>query len=364
MIDVKKVKEQLTLEDYESIINALEIPITAQSYKIWSLKSGCHSIDCNDCDSNLKFNIEKKTFTCYSHECLIGQDIFDLVLIRQQLFNPKFTFIDAVNFVIDNSNISISNVTKNSSKKSNNFNIKQLINKYTKHETESTEVKIYNEKVLNFLSDTYKEEWINENITIDTMKKYEIKYYERGQQVCIPIRNENGDLIGIHCRNFLPEELEYGRKYIPLKLLDGTEYNFPTSNVLYGLYQNKDIIKRFKKVILFEAPKSVLKLNDISGGQNIGVALFGMSFSKAKAQLLIDLGVEECIVAIDKEYDIMDSEEFNEYKNKVLKIAKFLKGFMRVSVMYDKENLLDKKDSPIDKGEDIFYKLYDEREAM
>ena len=92
------------MEDYEIVINELGIPIS-QRGNVWMLKSMCHSISENDCDSNLAFYTDTKTFTCFSHNCLNGGDIFELVKVRKQLFNVDYTFIDSLNFVLDTLNI-------------------------------------------------------------------------------------------------------------------------------------------------------------------------------------------------------------------------------------------------------------------
>lgn len=110
------------------------------------------------------------------------------------------------------------------------------------------------------------------------------------------IYDDQMKLIGIHARNMIPERADE-RKYIPLRLLSGVEYRFPSSVVLYGLGQNMENIVRKKSAIIVESPKSVMQLETILD-QNIGVGLFGLNMSKYKAQLLINLGVENVIIAI------------------------------------------------------------------
>ena len=46
--------------------------------------------------------------------------------------------------------------------------------------------------------------------------------------------------------------------------------------------------------------------------------------SKYQAELLLNLGIEEVIIAIDKEYMQVDTPEFDEYMKKVKKIGKLL----------------------------------------
>ena len=78
-VDVKKIKDNLTLDDYDAIITELGIPITQRNDDVWRLKSMCHAKDEKDCDSNLVFYTNERTFTCFSHQCIIGGDIFELI---------------------------------------------------------------------------------------------------------------------------------------------------------------------------------------------------------------------------------------------------------------------------------------------
>lgn len=358
MIDIKSLKEQLTLEDYEQIIDALEIPITSRSSKVWSLKGGCHSLDMSDSDSNLKFFTDSRLFTCFSHDCISGGDIIELVLVRKRLIGEDIKFLDAINFIIDNSNISIEQVTRKTQKIKSDFNIMQFIKRYKKDAIDPTELEIYAENGLNVFEDIYPIEWLNENISCDIMDRFEIGYYPYQDQIIIPVRDDLGNLVGIRSRNMRPDMA----KYIPTKILNGKEYAFPSSAVLYGLYQNAESIAKSHEVILYEGEKSVLKSNSV--GINNSVAMFGLNLSKYQAQMLLSLGIERVIIAIDKDYTNLESSEFDEFVSRVKKIAKRFMGRCRVYVICDDKNLLGLKDSPIDKGKEIFDILYKEKEEV
>lgn len=47
-----------------------------------------------------------------------------------------------------------------------------------------------------------------------------------------------------------------------------------------------------------------------------------------------------------------------------MKIAEQFKGFCKVNVIYDRSNLLEYKDSPSDKGENIWNILYKNKENI
>lgn len=109
---------------------------------------------------------------------------------------------------------------------------------------------MYDDKILNFFDDIYHQTWIDDNITIATMQKYEIKWYNLQQEIIIPVRNVCGDLVGIRSRTL---KSDASCKYRPTQMLDGTMYKFPSKALLYGEYQNQYNIQRHKKVVLAEA---------------------------------------------------------------------------------------------------------------
>ena len=135
---------------------------------------------------------------------------------------------------------------------------------------------------------------------------------------------------------------------------------------LFGLNYNKINIEKSKSVILVESPKSVMQADSFNM-PNICCGIFGMNFSIQKLKLLLTLGVENFIIALDRQYDVMRGKEWEKYKSKVNKIVDIIRPYAKeISIIYDTDmnRVLDYKDSPTDKGEDIFMKLYDEKEIL
>lgn len=97
---------------------------------------------------------------------------------------------------------------------------------------------------------------------------------------------------------------------------------------------------------------------------NNSVASFGTSFSIHQFKILESLGVQEIIFAYDRQYKKADGSD-SEYKRLAQKLSRIHKRFasekVTISFMMDNENLLDYKDSPIDKGLDVFKKLFEQR---
>ena len=65
----------------------------------------------------------------------------------------------------------------------------------------------------------------------------------------------------------------------------------------------------------------------------------------------------EIVICFDKE----EKPGSDIYFNKLYDIGKKYQTYADFSFIYDMENLLDMKDSPTDKGEDIFWDLYRKR---
>lgn len=225
----------------------------------------------------------------------------------------------------------------------------------------SREFELIDENILNYFYKYYHPAFYNDGISFKTMHKFGIRYDILNQRIIIPHRDEEGRLIAIRCRNLDQVLIDEGRKYTPIyfnrKLLSAK-----TSLYLYGLYYNQENIRRSKKVILLEAEKSVMQLDTILNDNNIGVALSSSSLSLVQVELLKSLGVTEVIIAMDKDFKEYGSVEEKKYAMKIRKaIVDKLKPYFVVTIMWDTTGLLGYKDSPTDKGSEVFYKLFNNR---
>lgn len=103
--------------------------------------------------------------------------------------------------------------------------------------------------------------------------------------------------------------------------------------------------------------KSVLKCEDFSF-PNCSVAVCGSNFNKYALNILLDTcSPSEIIICFDKE-EIKGS---TKYFDKLYSLGEKYKNYCNFSFIYDRHNLLELKDSPVDKGEEIFKKLVKER---
>jgi hypothetical protein len=78
-------------------------------------------------------------------------------------------------------------------------------------------------------------------------------------------------------------------------------------------------------------------------------------------ELLIDTGAKEVIVAFDKQFQEKGDAEFKHLVKNLKSIHQKYNNYVIVSFIFDKENLLGYKDSPIDCGAETFMKLFKNR---
>ena len=74
--------------------------------------------------------------------------------------------------------------------------------------------------------------------------------------------------------------------------------------------------------------------------------------------LLIKSGAERIIIAYDKEGET--NKEREKYFNKLKSFCERYKNICNMGFIYDTKNLLELKQSPFDRGKDIFKQLYKE----
>lgn len=220
--------------------------------------------------------------------------------------------------------------------------------------------KVYKSDILDRYYSYAFEPWIDEGISIETQHKFDIKFSVVDKKIIIPQKNKVGHIVGVRSRALDPEVIKKFGKYHP-ETVGGIVKPVNTSTILYGLYENKKYIKKTKQAIVFEAEKSVMQLDTFYHGKSNAVALYGSNMSVQQGKLLQALGVNELVVALDKEYKTKRQYEIYT-KRLIQKFTKMLPWF-NISLVLDDVNkpLLDYKDSPSDKGKDIFVKLMKER---
>ena len=186
--------------------------------------------------------------------------------------------------------------------------------------------------------------------------------FDLGQnKIIIPHFDIDGRLIGIRSRALDKKEAEMYGKYRPLQIGEIT-YAHPLQFNLYGIHEHQNGIKMRRQAIIAEAEKSVLLDDGYYGNLSNCVACCGSTFNKYHISLLTNvLGANEIIIALDKEYTDWRTEKARKYKERIISMCRKYSNQAVFSYIWDYDNVLEEKDSPFDKGKEVFEHLYKTR---
>ena len=107
--------------------------------------------------------------------------------------------------------------------------------------------------------------------------------------------------------------------------------------------------------------KSCLKYDGFYRDNNC-VAVCGSNLHKTQLDRLLKYTkAAEIVIAFDKEYEVPASPQGEEYFNKLYSLCNKYKQYYNFSFIYDKEGLLSLKDSPVDRGKEVFEELLKKR---
>jgi hypothetical protein len=121
-------------------------------------------------------------------------------------------------------------------------------------------------------------------------------------------------------------------------------------------------MKILKKAIIFESEKSTLQYKSYFGLENdISVACCGSSVSAYHIQMLLDIGVEEIIIALDRQFQEIGDDEFKRLKANLIRLHNKYKNYVNISFIFDKKMITGYKSSPTDEGPEKFLQLFKER---
>jgi len=226
---------------------------------------------------------------------------------------------------------------------------------------QEVELKEYNGSFLKNLPHPIITPWEKEGISREVMNNAGICFDPQNCGIVIPHYDINNRLVGIRERTIIKEDAELYGKYRPA-YIKGQLFNHPLSFNLYNLNHSKKNILNIKKAFVFESEKSCLKYRSYFGEENdISCAVCGSSFINYQVWLLIQQGAEEIIFAFDHDFTDISSVEAQRIIKNLKNIHKKYGNYVTISFLWDKENLLGYKDSPIDKSKEVFLKLYKNR---
>lgn len=253
------------------------------------------------------------------------EDIY--ALIRYQL---ECGFIEAINIVADICNIET------------NYKIRKIDMikrkpKKVKKEYSRPKSKILNEKFNNLFVKGECKIFTKDGISEETQKYFGVKFDALENRVVFPIRDYDGNLLTYKGRTLEEKYIEKGiPKYLYYHSFNGRYY-------LFGYYENYWDIMDSDYLIVGESEKMPMQL--YTNGIKYCVATSKKRISEEQAIELNKLN-KKIVLAYDN--DVTEEEIINECRK--------LKG--EVYYIKDRWGLLDKKDSPIDKGVKVWEFLY------
>ena len=343
-MDIKDLINSLSEQDIIDVMQKIGAELIKQDEKQIIFTTICHNSDSH----KLYYYKSSKQFYCYSRCNFIG----DIISLIKKVFNI-------------NTSEAIHKLKELTSPYKSIIGFHKKMPEYKPVDFENIEVETLPTPKKPFLYLTFDKvhikSWENEGISFETIKKFGIHYYRQNNQIVIPhfAWDSKKRVVGIRVRNLNEYDIENFGKYTPLFYF-GCNYAHKLGLNLYGYNINRDSILKLKKVIIFEGEKSVLQM-DTMFKNNPSVAVCGSNLTKQQKKILYDSNVEEMIIAFDKQFKIDGDEESQIWKNKIKKICEDIQNKIKISIIWDVDDLLDYKDSPTDKGKKIFNKLLKDR---
>lgn len=345
--------------DYEEIISNLDVDsVISMMEKLGADRHSdrgayvvfptiCHNIDASEASMKLYFYKDTKLFVCYT-ECG-NMSIFKFLKHYYETRQIEYDWYqDIYEVVRDCSNF----------KGVDGFVVEKYKSLRDRYEVKRKEKELpqYMPHVLDCFVQTHPQEWLDDGISKKTMDRFNISYSISQNKIIIPHYDILGRLVGIRGRALNDWEVENIGKYAPIQV-EGVWYKHPLSMNLYGLDRTFMDIRRNGVCYLFESEKSVLQMDGFSI-PNCSAAVCGSNFNKYQLNILMKFcAPSEIVICFDKEE--LPGEE--KYFNKLWNICQKYKQYCNFSFIYDREGLLNLKDSPTDKGEEVFLQLLKKR---
>ena len=344
MIDYQEIIESLDDSKVLELMMRLGVTNYKETENYFIFPTICHNEDIETASLKLYYYKNTKLFYCYT-ECG-AMSIFKLLRKYYEVRGIEYDWhTDILEAILNCSNFIV---------KHEETYFKLDKDKYIKQ----NEIILpeYKKEVLDTFIHYYPIEWLNDGITKAAMDKFNILFSPIQNKIIIPHYDINGRLVGIRGRALNEEEAQLYGKYMPVKI-ENQFYTHKLSLNLYGLNFNKDNIRKNKIAYIFESEKSVMQVENFKM-DNCAVAVCGSNLTKFQIKLLLKYcKVKEIVLCFDNE----EKENEDKYFKKLQKIGQKYKNYCNVSFIYDFRNILNLKDSPSDKGEEVFKSLLDRR---
>lgn len=341
--------------DYDEIISNLDIDaVVSMMEKLgadrWVDKGThiifptiCHNEDASEASMKLYFYKDTKLFVCYTHDGNMSifkflKNYYEARGIDYDWYNDIYLAVrDCGNFRRNDGFV----VEKYKSVRDRYNRRKEMI------------LPEYPSNVLDCFVKFHPYEWINDGISEEAMDRFNISYSIAHNKIIIPHYDAEGRLIGIRGRALNEWEIENVGKYTPLKM-EEVWYKHPLSMNLYGLNLNRENISKTGICFVAEGEKSVLQAESFSC-PNCTVATCGSAgINKYQLNMLLKIpNLQEIVLCYDRE----EKPGEEKYFNKLYENCKKYSHYVNMSFIYPRNDEIELKQSPFDKGEQTFFEL-------
>ena len=193
------------------------------------------------------------------------------------------------------------------------------------------------------------QEWIEEGISPEAMKKYQVRIDYDSNRIVYPVWDNQDRLIGFKGRTRFKD-------YKALKIQKYMNYTkLGTVDYFGGMKENRRNIEARGEAIIFEGVKSGYKA--YSWGVDNWLSSETSALNKQQVIVLLQAGIKNVVIAWDNDVSW----------DKIVEKTKTLRNFANVYAIRDTNGLLGKKEdkmSPVDKGREVWERLYAERKRI
>ena len=346
-MDYKQIIDNLDINSIVELMKKLGADRYEEKEKFFIFPTICHNINSAEASMKLYLYKDTKLFVCYTEDG--NMSIFKFLKTYYETRQIEYDwFEDIYNVVLNCGNF----------RPKEGFDTIQYQSLKERYQIKkkSVELQQYSNGILDMFMKNYPVEWLNDGISRRAMDKYNIKYSVSQNKIIIPHYDINDNLIGIRGRALNEWEVENIGKYMPIQI-EKKWYTHPLSLNLYGLNHTKENIKKYGICYIGEAEKFCLQSESFSF-PNCSCAVCGSQFNKYQLDILMkNCHPKEIVICFDKE----EKDKEDKYFFKLYNLCKKYINYCKLSFIYDTENLLKLKESPTDRGENIFKKLLERR---
>lgn len=231
-------------------------------------------------------------------------------------------------------------------KKEDNLSWLHNIKKKRKQNKDISTNNVLPEHILNQFIPLPHQMFLDDGISIETQKEFGIRYDLAHDRIIIPLRNKQGELIGVKGRHI--EDTDDIIKYY---IYWQEKYPIRTDLEFYNLHRALPSIIETKKCYIFEAEKSPMVLfPEYKNCISLGCSSISYAQRKILQDLILNYQVE-IIFALDQGLDL--EQVFQQHEIQMLK--------KYTTLYYIETDTLGEKESPADRGVQFFEELLKEK---